>query len=58
MSDDGDRHSEGPNAWVALSKAFIDMLEDSELLDTNLVVDALDECCIDLDLLLTFIVEV
>ncbi|KAJ5389886.1 NACHT-domain-containing protein [Penicillium cataractarum] len=56
-NDKSARHFEGPNAWVALSKVFIDMLEDSELQNTYLIVDALDECRADLDLLLQFMVE-
>ncbi|RDW73399.1 hypothetical protein BP6252_07306 [Coleophoma cylindrospora] len=52
---------EGPNAWVALSKIFTNILQDPGLKNsvksTYLVIDALDECVTDLPKLLDLIVE-
>ncbi|KAJ5751295.1 hypothetical protein N7533_008323 [Penicillium manginii] len=45
------------NAWNALSKIFTDILRDSTLQNTYLVIDALDECAIDLPFLLDLIVQ-
>ncbi|KAB2102067.1 Vegetative incompatibility protein [Alternaria gaisen] len=47
---------EDANAWVALSKIFISMTQDKGLKRTYLVVDALDECVVDLPKLLDLIV--
>lgn len=55
--DNRDGRFKGPTAWVALSKVFVDMLGDPELLHTYLIVDALDECRTDLDLLLEFFMK-
>ncbi|KAJ4297787.1 hypothetical protein N0V90_005682 [Kalmusia sp. IMI 367209] len=48
---------EGSNAWVALSEMFTNMLEDPNLPRTYLLIDALDECTVDLPKLLEFIVQ-
>ncbi|GAB1312028.1 Beta transducin-like protein HET-E2C [Madurella fahalii] len=46
------------NAWVALSDILTEMLEDPNLKATYLVVDALDECVVDLPKLLDLVVRV
>jgi hypothetical protein len=46
------------NAWVALSDIFEGMLGDPNLRPTCLVIDALDECIVDLPKLLNFIIRV
>jgi hypothetical protein len=48
---------EDANAWVALSDIFTNILQDRSLICTYLVVDALDECVVDLPRLLDFIVQ-
>jgi hypothetical protein len=48
---------EDTNAWVALSEIFTNILQDSGLNSTYLIVDALDECVADLPKLLDFIVQ-
>ncbi|KAF2179641.1 HET-domain-containing protein [Zopfia rhizophila CBS 207.26] len=48
---------EDANAWVALSEIFTNILQDSSLNSTYLIVDALDECEVDLPKLLDFIVQ-
>ncbi|RYO76815.1 hypothetical protein DL762_009689 [Monosporascus cannonballus] len=48
---------EGPNAWFALRDIVIQMLQDPDLPDTTLIIDALDECETDLPLLLHLITE-
>jgi hypothetical protein len=49
---------EDPNAWVALSEIFTNILEDPSLNSTYLIVDALDECiAADLPKLLEFFVK-
>jgi hypothetical protein len=48
---------EDANAWVAFSDIFTDILRDSNLNNTYLVIDALDECVTDLPKLLDFIVQ-
>ncbi|KAF2259726.1 WD40 repeat-like protein [Lojkania enalia] len=48
---------EDANAWIALSEIFIDILQDSSLNPTYLIIDALDECVIGLPKLLGFIVR-
>ncbi|KAI9731430.1 MAG: hypothetical protein M1818_007820 [Claussenomyces sp. TS43310] len=55
--DDGKERLEGVNAWVALSEIFRQILEDSNLHNTYLVIDALDECIVDSSLLLDLIAE-
>jgi len=45
------------NAWVALSEIFTGILEDQSLPRTHLIIDALDECTRDLDLLLDLVVQ-
>ncbi|KAH0553451.1 hypothetical protein GP486_006481, partial [Trichoglossum hirsutum] len=47
---------EDANSWVALSDIFKNMLQDTNLKTTYLVIDALDECVTDLPKLLDFIV--
>ncbi|CAN9363411.1 unnamed protein product [Alternaria alternata] len=47
---------EDANAWVALSDIFTSMTQDKGLKRTYLVVDALDECVVDLPKLLDLIV--
>ncbi|KAM7188910.1 hypothetical protein V8F33_010357 [Rhypophila sp. PSN 637] len=46
------------NAWVALSDILWEMLGDPNLKTTYLVVDALDECIVDLPKLLEFAVRI
>ena len=48
---------EDANAWVALSEIFTDILQDPSLKTTYLIVDALNECVVDLPKLLDFIVQ-
>jgi hypothetical protein len=48
---------EDTNAWIALSEAFTDILQDPTLANTYLIVDALDECVIGLPKLLDLIVQ-
>lgn len=48
---------EDTNAWIALSKSFMNMIDDPSLKRVCLVVDALDECDKDLRRLLTFILQ-
>ncbi|KAH7377414.1 beta transducin-like protein HET-D2Y [Pyrenochaeta sp. MPI-SDFR-AT-0127] len=48
---------EDANAWIALTKVVIDVLQDPSLRTTYLVIDALDECVTDLSKLLSFIVK-
>jgi hypothetical protein len=45
------------NAWVALSEIFTSMMQDESLKVCYLVVDALDECVVDLPKLLDLIVR-
>jgi hypothetical protein len=45
------------NAWVVLSEIFTSMTPDSRLKTTYLVVDALDECVVNLPKLLDLIVR-
>jgi hypothetical protein len=47
---------EDPNSWVALSDIFKNILQDTNLKTTYLVIDALDECVTDLPKLLDFII--
>jgi hypothetical protein len=46
------------NSWVALSDILAEMLKDPNLKATYLVVDALDECVVDLPKLLDFVVRI
>ncbi|KAH6704109.1 NACHT domain-containing protein, partial [Leptodontidium sp. MPI-SDFR-AT-0119] len=48
---------EDANAWVALAKVFSSILHDPNLVATYLIVDALDECVVDLPNLLCFITQ-
>ena len=48
---------EDTNAWFALSKIFIQLLQDPKLNTTWLAIDALDECMIDLENLLDLIAQ-
>jgi hypothetical protein len=48
---------EDANAWVALSEIFTSVTQDKGLKRTYLVVDALDECVVDLPKLLDLIVR-
>jgi hypothetical protein len=45
------------NAWVALSDIFTNVLQDSSLKSTYLIIDALDECTVGLPKLLDFIIQ-
>ncbi|KAL2137696.1 hypothetical protein VTI28DRAFT_8520 [Corynascus sepedonium] len=45
------------NTWVALSEIFTDILKDPNLPPTHLIIDALDECIEDLNLLLGLVVQ-
>ncbi|KAF2686634.1 hypothetical protein K458DRAFT_362825 [Lentithecium fluviatile CBS 122367] len=47
---------EDANAWVALSKIFTDIVRDPSLNSTYFIIDALDECVVELPKLLDFIV--
>jgi hypothetical protein len=48
---------EDVNAWIALSEIFTSILQDPSLRSTYLIIDALDECVVDLPKLLDFIVQ-
>ncbi|EUC28633.1 hypothetical protein COCCADRAFT_40879 [Bipolaris zeicola 26-R-13] len=48
---------EDSDAWVALRDIFTDILQDPSLGRTRLVVDALDECIVDLPKLLDFVAK-
>jgi hypothetical protein len=48
---------EDANAWVALTKIFVDVLQDPRLSTTYLIIDALDECITDLPKLLDFVAK-
>jgi archaellum biogenesis ATPase FlaH len=48
---------EDANTWVALSEIFTEVLQDASLSTTYLIIDALDECVIDLPKLLAFIAK-
>ncbi|KAI1384079.1 NACHT domain-containing protein [Hypoxylon trugodes] len=45
------------NAWEAMSKILGSILEDSSFKNTYIIIDALDECIVGLDLLLDLIVQ-
>jgi hypothetical protein len=55
--DAGKQLFEDANTWATLSQMFTCILDDPNLLPTFLVIDALDECVVDLPLLLEFIVD-
>jgi hypothetical protein len=48
---------EDANAWVALTEIFTDVLGDPSLNSTYLIIDALDECIVDLEKLVDFIAQ-
>jgi WD40 repeat protein len=48
---------ENANAWVALTEIFSNVLQDPSLSSTYLLIDALDECMVDLPKLLRFIAQ-
>ena len=48
---------EDTNAWVTLSKIFVQILQDPKLNTTWLAIDALDECVVDLENLLDLIAQ-
>ncbi|KAH6714006.1 NACHT domain-containing protein [Leptodontidium sp. MPI-SDFR-AT-0119] len=48
---------EDSNTWVALSEIFANILQDPKLNNTCLIVDALDECEMDLPKLLDLIIQ-
>jgi hypothetical protein len=48
---------EDANSWVAVTKIFSSILQDPNLDDIYLIVDALDECVVDLPTLLDFIAQ-
>ena len=48
---------EDANAWIALTEIFVDVLRDPQLRATYLIIDALDECVIDLPKLLDFVTK-
>ncbi|MCJ1448057.1 MAG: hypothetical protein MMC23_008570 [Stictis urceolatum] len=48
---------EDANAWMASTEIFADMLRDSSLSPTYLIIDALDECVSDLSKLLDFVIQ-
>ncbi|WYZ36192.1 hypothetical protein EsH8_XI_000075 [Colletotrichum jinshuiense] len=54
----GKKLFEDANSWDALSKMLLDILEEPSLQNTYLVIDALDECETNLDLLLHLIVHI
>ena len=55
--DAGKQLFEDVNAWSALSRIFISILEDANLKSAYLIIDALDECITDLEKLLRLIVQ-
>jgi hypothetical protein len=48
---------EDANAWIALVEIFTNILQDASLNSTYVIIDALDECVVDLPKLLDFIVQ-
>ncbi|KAH8758068.1 Pfs, NACHT and WD domain protein [Hyaloscypha sp. PMI_1271] len=52
-----ERPFEGVNGWVALSSVFENILQDLSLKSTYLIIDALDECEIDLPQLLKLVTK-
>jgi hypothetical protein len=55
--DAGKRLFEDANAWWALSKIFTSFLEDANLKNAYLIIDALDECITDSGKLIELIVQ-
>ncbi|KAM0520640.1 hypothetical protein ACHAPE_003037 [Trichoderma viride] len=55
--DDGKDVFTNVNAWVVLSEIFGKILGDTRLRSTYFIIDALDECTVNLNLLLDLIVE-
>jgi hypothetical protein len=55
--DAGKRLFEDANAWWALSKIFTSILEDANLKNAYLIIDALDECITDSGKLIELIVQ-
>ena len=53
----GGKLFQGANVWLTLKDIFTDMLNDTDLKDAIIVVDALDECATDRHKLLDFIVQ-
>ncbi|KAF7510585.1 hypothetical protein GJ744_006197 [Endocarpon pusillum] len=53
----GKRLFEDINAWVILSDIFTNILQDQKLESTYFIIDALDECEVDLSRLLDFITQ-
>lgn len=51
----GDQLFTDSNAWGALSKMFSAIVQDRRLIDTYVIIDALDECTTDRDLLIDLI---
>ncbi|KAF2418759.1 HET-domain-containing protein [Tothia fuscella] len=49
---------EDANAWIALSEILTNILQDPRLDSAYILIDALDECLVDLPELLTFVVNV
>jgi hypothetical protein len=49
---------EDANAWIALVEIFTNILQDPSLNSTYVIIDALDECVVDLPKLLGFIVQI
>lgn len=48
---------EDANTWVVLCEIFVNFLQDPDLSCTYLIIDALDECVVDLPKLLNFIAK-
>ncbi|KAF2190333.1 NACHT-domain-containing protein [Zopfia rhizophila CBS 207.26] len=55
--DAGKALFEDVNAWVALTEIFTSVLQDPSLRSTCLIIDALDECVLDLPKLLEFVAQ-
>lgn len=55
--EQGSQLFDGTNAWYAMSDIFMKMLDDLKLQSVRLIIDALDECLIDLEKLLTLITK-
>jgi hypothetical protein len=48
---------EDANAWIALSEILMNIFQDPSLITTYVIIDALDECVVDLPKLLGFIAQ-
>lgn len=55
--DAGESMFHDANAWVTLIEIFMDVLQDERLRPAYLIIDALDECVIDLQRLLDFVAK-